>query len=212
MRFRTIGFRTIAVVFMALAVIFAGIVTSQGLATRGNGNGGNGNTYVRTVTGSDAPGAVGTVDGLPAAQAPGVFQQGTPVAMSPDAAAAITPVPLAAPDGCRNAGVNWEAGLNAFGLTMWKIWNHTYWCFSNWQVTSVTGWTDVYTAVGWSSSNVRWNWAWWNQPATARSYSQAHFCLLGYFGCLQTADPTVNTWVNGAGNYSFDLSNWYPGT
>jgi hypothetical protein len=147
---------------------------------------------------------------VPAIQAPGVFQQGTPVAGSQPAGSTGTASPLA-PSGCLNAGVNWKAGLDVFGVTMWKIWNHTHWCFSSWNVTSVTGWTDVYTAPGWTSSNKSWHWAVWG-PTTDYTTAHADFCLASYFGCLQSASPNVQTWVNGARNYSFDDSHWYPGT
>lgn len=193
-------------VSVVIAMLFAitGVLTSQAFATQGDG------TYVGIVTGSQAAGSVETVDGVAATQAPGVFQQGTAVAGTRSAPATMM-APLS-PSGCRDAGVNWEAATDVFGATVWKIWNHTHWCYSNWQVTSVTGWTDVFTGPGWSSSNITWGWGWWSQPATARSTSHAHFCLASYFGCVQTADPNVNTWVNGAGNYSFDNSNWYPGS
>lgn len=204
--------KALVAMLVTFVLVGAAVLASQALAGNGKGGstGGSGNKYVTVVTGSDPAGAVESVDGVPAAQAPGTLLQAVTAGSGP-AASPGKVMPLT-PSGCLNAGTNWQAGLDAVGATVWKIWNHTHWCFSNWQVTSVTGWTDVYTGIGWGSSNIRWNWAWWNQPATARSYSQAHFCLNFIYGCLQTADPTVNTWINGAGNYSFDDSNWYPGS
>lgn len=193
---------------LALAVVVAALVTSPSqAAARGAGS-----PAVTTSTGTDAPAAAETVDGVPVAQAPGIFQHGTPVS----AATGVLPLvispgvmPLTAPSGCRDAGVASAWATDIFGVTVWKIWNHTHWCYSNWDVTSVTGWTDTYTAVGWSASSISWGWGWWSSPHTAYSTSHAHFCLASYFGCLQTGDPNVHVWINGDGHYSFDDSTWY---
>jgi hypothetical protein len=166
------------------------------------------NKYVKVTSGSDAVGATDTVDGVPASKAAGTFDQGTAQTSNTGAVAPL--IAASAPSGCKDAQTNWQAGTNVFGQTVWKIWNHTHWCFNNWTVTSVTGWTDVFTAPGWSAQNKTWGWSWWNQPSTARTAAKTHFCLVSYFGCIQSADPVVNTWVNGAGNWSWDGSNWYP--
>ncbi|MGH3008207.1 MAG: hypothetical protein ACRDLM_02190 [Gaiellaceae bacterium] len=198
---------TVGLVVIALV---AAVSASQALAGNSKGVAGSTGQYTTIVTGSSSPGATETVDGVPATQAPGVFQQGTSVAATQPggAAAIITPF---APTGCRTAAVNWKAGLDAFGVTMWKIWNHTHWCVSSWDVSSVSGWTDVYTAPIWTSSNQSWHHAVWG-PSTDITTAHADFCLSAYFGCLQSASPNVQTWVNGAGNYSFDDSHWYAGS
>ena len=195
--------------FAAIALVVAGVMASQALAGTKAGRRSTAAGTYRIVTGHQAPGALDTVDGVLANQAPGVFQPGAPVKTLPTPASQWSPGPEA-PSGCLNAGVNWQAGYDLFGVTMWKIWNHTHWCFSNWHVTSVTGWTDVYTAPTWSSSNKSWHWAVWG-ATTDYSTSHADFCLASYFGCLQSASPNVHVWVNGAGNYSFDDSHWSPG-
>lgn len=193
---------------VVLAVFLGSVAAPRASANHGAGKT---NPFVTIVSGTQSPDAPDTVDGAIATQAPGAFQQGAESSAGPAPAGGKIIAPLA-PGGCLNAGVNWQAAYDVFGVTVWKIWNHTHWCFSSWQVTSVTGWTDTYTAPGWTSSSISWNWAWWSYPATARSTSHAHFCLAAFYGCIQTADPNVNTWVNGAGNYSFDDSNWYPGS
>lgn len=193
-------------VLVALVMMIA---ASQAPAASGVGSSSAMTTQI--VSGSQAPTAVDMVDGVPASQAPGTFIAGQPVALDTSAvpaAVSMAVVAASAPSGCRDAGVNWTDGSGATGATTWKIWNHTHWCYRDWKVTSVTGWTDVYTMPLWTSSNVSWGWLWWDNPGTARSTSKADFCLGAYFACLQEEKPVVNTWINGAGHYSFDDSNW----
>jgi hypothetical protein len=199
----------LATLCTALALFAAVAVATQAVAAGGGNDKKDPGKYVKIVSGTQAPDAVETVDGVPAAQAPGTYEQGALTSYGTGATLPVgTVVPMAAPSGCKDAGVNWKAGLSAAGLTVWKIWNHTHWCYNNWIVTSVAGYTDVYTAATWTSSNKSWGWSWWNPNGTARSYSRAHFCWGAYLACIQTADPEVSVWVNGAGNWSWDGSHY----
>ncbi|HZU13540.1 MAG TPA: hypothetical protein VFB58_11935 [Chloroflexota bacterium] len=203
---------------VGLLGVTGALSASQALASGGNTNSGvpAKDQVVTVISGSQPEGTAEIVNGLPAAQAGGSFQQGTATTDQTGAASTssstMSPgmIAASAPSGCGDAQVNWEADLDLFGATVWKIWNHTHWCWGGWDVTSVTGWKDTWTAPGWTTSNAGWGWQWWSAPHTAFTNAHAKFCFINFYGCVQESDPVVHTWINGAGNWSFDDQHWYP--
>jgi len=153
------------------------------------------------ASGTDPAGTADTVDGVVlthsgATSGGGVFQAGTPQIQLLRPGLGVVPM---AGSGCGTALTNWKAAYDLLGFTVWKIWNHTSFCWSAYKVTSVSGWTDTYTGLGWGQNNISWGWQWTNPQAVAVTIARAHFWT-GYSGApLQEFNPSVLTYINGNG-------------
>lgn len=181
----------------------------------------DGDEYAYVESGSDGPYDAATVDGQyvsPGQQPDGSYYEAGTSSETYDPSLEQSPsYGTSAPDSMSSsttsttgpclmsgdAGTNWRAGKTWYGKTVWKIWNHTHWCWDGTRVTRVAGWTDIYTGVGWSASDKRWGWGWWDLPTAAHTQSSVHF-FLGWQGQpVQEANPTVNTFVDKDGYYWF---------
>ncbi len=80
---------------------------------------------------------------------------------------------------------------NSWGMILAKIWNHSHWCYNGSRITSVTGWTDTYTAPGWDVSDATWNAQLYTQPIVWMTRARARFVLSVAGEHVQTYTPDV---------------------
>ena len=152
MRARRISLAVVALLIGAAALSASGALTGSAKAAAAAGDGSG--CPCTVVDGSQPEGTPEMVDGVPVAQAAaqtgGTYVQGTPVTFLTNPGPVPAGIQPDSPNGCHTAAVHHMHGEGGLTQTVWEIWNHTHWCFNQWRVTSVTGWTDTYTAIGWS--------------------------------------------------------------
>jgi len=208
----------LAVVALCAAALASTASAAQGPAATATPPPNASNSQVVRADSGGGPGEVGDVadEQVLTQSGPttkgGFFQKGNPQVQPPTDGgnvdvgnAPVEPRRLArhATTYCRDYTA-WKAGYNVFGATMWKIWNHTHWCYNYSTVTYVTGYVDTYTGLGWSTASRSWGWSWWNPNWEARTHAAAHFKLTSLWITIQEAWPNVYVFAyyNGYAYYS----------
>lgn len=96
----------------------------------------------------------------------------------------------------------WRYAKNLIGSTLWKYFQKIYWCRNGYRVyypSVQRRWGEVYWP-GWSYKGVISRWSYGGSGYTYWQVgSQAHFCLIQYFSCVQNRYPWVEQIVRGNG-------------